>query len=124
MSKVWFITGSSRGLGRELVRAALDNGDAATQLAEERAGLEPRATDYESLRSASATTKPLTNTRQIACGTIDLTLADTLAVRLRHGTDPPGRRGDAGGERVGPQFATPGPVQPLDPSTTRRIAPY
>jgi len=55
MSKVWFITGSSRGLGRELVRAALDNGDAATQLAEERAGLEPRATDYESLRSASAT---------------------------------------------------------------------
>jgi len=28
MSKVWFITGSSRGLGRELVRAALDTGDA------------------------------------------------------------------------------------------------
>ena len=47
MSKVWFITGSSRGLGRELVRAALDNGDAASQLAEERAGLEPRATDYQ-----------------------------------------------------------------------------
>jgi NAD(P)-dependent dehydrogenase (short-subunit alcohol dehydrogenase family) len=31
MSKVWFITGSSRGFGRELVRAALDTGgDAAT----------------------------------------------------------------------------------------------
>ena len=41
MSKVWFITGSSRGFGRELVRPALDNGDTATQLAEERAGLEP-----------------------------------------------------------------------------------
>jgi NAD(P)-dependent dehydrogenase (short-subunit alcohol dehydrogenase family) len=27
MSKVWFITGSSRGLGRELVRAALEAGD-------------------------------------------------------------------------------------------------
>jgi NAD(P)-dependent dehydrogenase (short-subunit alcohol dehydrogenase family) len=27
MSKVWFITGSSRGFGRELVRAALDAGD-------------------------------------------------------------------------------------------------
>lgn len=27
MSKVWFITGSSRGFGRELVRAALEAGD-------------------------------------------------------------------------------------------------
>jgi NAD(P)-dependent dehydrogenase (short-subunit alcohol dehydrogenase family) len=27
MSKVWFITGSSRGLGREIVTAALDAGD-------------------------------------------------------------------------------------------------
>jgi NAD(P)-dependent dehydrogenase (short-subunit alcohol dehydrogenase family) len=27
MNKVWFITGSSRGFGRELVRAALDAGD-------------------------------------------------------------------------------------------------
>jgi NAD(P)-dependent dehydrogenase (short-subunit alcohol dehydrogenase family) len=27
MTKVWFITGSSRGFGRELVRAALDAGD-------------------------------------------------------------------------------------------------
>ncbi|MCW2519096.1 MAG: hypothetical protein JWR46_1715, partial [Mycobacterium sp.] len=27
MKKVWFITGSSRGFGRELVRAALDAGD-------------------------------------------------------------------------------------------------
>jgi hypothetical protein len=43
-----------------------------------------------------------------------LTLADTLAVRLRYAQIAPGRRG----ERVGPQFATPGPVQPLDPSTT------
>jgi NAD(P)-dependent dehydrogenase (short-subunit alcohol dehydrogenase family) len=28
MRKVWFITGSTRGFGRDLVRAALDNGDA------------------------------------------------------------------------------------------------
>ncbi|MFG1702679.1 hypothetical protein ACFLIM_05760 [Nonomuraea sp. M3C6] len=27
MSKVWFITGSSRGLGREFVRAALSRGN-------------------------------------------------------------------------------------------------
>jgi len=33
MSKVWFITGSSRGLGRELVRAALDIGDAVAATA-------------------------------------------------------------------------------------------
>jgi NAD(P)-dependent dehydrogenase (short-subunit alcohol dehydrogenase family) len=33
MSKVWFITGSSRGFGRELVRAALDNGDAVAATA-------------------------------------------------------------------------------------------
>jgi NAD(P)-dependent dehydrogenase (short-subunit alcohol dehydrogenase family) len=33
MSKVWFITGSSRGLGRELVRAALDSGDAVAATA-------------------------------------------------------------------------------------------
>jgi NAD(P)-dependent dehydrogenase (short-subunit alcohol dehydrogenase family) len=33
MSKVWFITGSSRGLGRELVRAVLDTGDAVAATA-------------------------------------------------------------------------------------------
>lgn len=33
MSKVWFITGSSRGFGRELVRAALDTGDAVAATA-------------------------------------------------------------------------------------------
>jgi NAD(P)-dependent dehydrogenase (short-subunit alcohol dehydrogenase family) len=33
MRKVWFITGSSRGSGRELVRAALDNGDAVAATA-------------------------------------------------------------------------------------------
>ncbi len=27
MSKVWFVTGSSRGLGREFVEAALSRGD-------------------------------------------------------------------------------------------------
>ena len=33
MRKVWFITGSSRGFGRELVRAALDTGDAVVATA-------------------------------------------------------------------------------------------
>jgi NAD(P)-dependent dehydrogenase (short-subunit alcohol dehydrogenase family) len=33
MSKVWFITGSARGFGRELVRAALDAGDAVAATA-------------------------------------------------------------------------------------------
>lgn len=33
MSKVWFITGSSRGLGRALVRAALDAGDSVAATA-------------------------------------------------------------------------------------------
>lgn len=33
MSKVWFITGSTRGFGRELVKAALDAGDAVAATA-------------------------------------------------------------------------------------------
>jgi NAD(P)-dependent dehydrogenase (short-subunit alcohol dehydrogenase family) len=33
MNKVWFVTGSSRGFGRELVRAALDAGDAVAATA-------------------------------------------------------------------------------------------
>lgn len=33
MSKVWFITGSTRGFGRQLVRAALDAGDAVAATA-------------------------------------------------------------------------------------------
>lgn len=27
MKRVWFITGASRGLGAEIARAAIDNGD-------------------------------------------------------------------------------------------------
>lgn len=33
MSKVWFVTGSSRGLGRAVVEAALDAGDAVAATA-------------------------------------------------------------------------------------------
>jgi NAD(P)-dependent dehydrogenase (short-subunit alcohol dehydrogenase family) len=33
MSKVWFITGSSRAFGRELVRVVLDTGDAVVATA-------------------------------------------------------------------------------------------
>jgi len=34
MSKVWFVTGSSRGFGRQLVVAALERGDYARAAAE------------------------------------------------------------------------------------------
>src|ERR1700736_2572010 len=46
MSKVWFITGSSRGFGRELVRAALDTGDAVVATARRPEQLADLATTY------------------------------------------------------------------------------
>src|SRR5271163_4396323 len=46
MSKVWFITGSSRGFGRELVRAALDTGDAVAATARRPEQLADLATTY------------------------------------------------------------------------------
>lgn len=46
MSKVWFITGSSRGFGRELVRAALDAGDAVVATARRPEQLADLATTY------------------------------------------------------------------------------
>jgi NAD(P)-dependent dehydrogenase (short-subunit alcohol dehydrogenase family) len=33
MSKIWFVTGSSRGLGRSFVEAALERGDAVAATA-------------------------------------------------------------------------------------------
>ena len=46
MRKVWFITGSSRGFGRELVRAALDTGDAVVATARRPEQLADLATTY------------------------------------------------------------------------------
>jgi NAD(P)-dependent dehydrogenase (short-subunit alcohol dehydrogenase family) len=46
MSKVWFITGSSRGFGRELVRTALDTGDAVVATARRPEQLADLATTY------------------------------------------------------------------------------
>src|ERR1700747_3425687 len=46
MSKVWFITGSSRGFGRELVGAALDTGDAVVATARRPEQLADLATTY------------------------------------------------------------------------------
>ncbi|MFY9766418.1 MAG: SDR family NAD(P)-dependent oxidoreductase [Mycobacterium sp.] len=46
MSKVWFITGSSRGFGRELVRAALETGDAVVATARRPEQLGDLATTY------------------------------------------------------------------------------
>ena len=39
-SKVWFITGASAGIGRELVRHALDSGDQVAAVARDRAALD------------------------------------------------------------------------------------
>ena len=40
MSKVWFVTGSSRGLGRNFVEAALSRGDKVTAAARNTASLD------------------------------------------------------------------------------------
>ncbi|TDO66632.1 short subunit dehydrogenase [Kribbella sp. VKM Ac-2571] len=46
MSKVWFITGSSRGLGREFVEAALSRGDKVAATARSAASLDDFVTKY------------------------------------------------------------------------------
>jgi NAD(P)-dependent dehydrogenase (short-subunit alcohol dehydrogenase family) len=46
MSKVWFVTGSSRGLGREFVEAALSRGDKVAATARNAASLEDLVTEY------------------------------------------------------------------------------
>jgi NAD(P)-dependent dehydrogenase (short-subunit alcohol dehydrogenase family) len=46
MSKVWFVTGSSRGLGREFVEAALSRGDKVAAAARNTASLEDLVATY------------------------------------------------------------------------------
>ncbi|WP_086663532.1 SDR family NAD(P)-dependent oxidoreductase [Lentzea kentuckyensis] len=46
MSKVWFVTGSSRGLGREFVEAALSRGDKVAATARNTAGLDDLVATY------------------------------------------------------------------------------
>jgi NAD(P)-dependent dehydrogenase (short-subunit alcohol dehydrogenase family) len=46
MEHAWFITGSSRGLGRALVRAALDAGDLVAATARQPAQLEDLLVEY------------------------------------------------------------------------------
>lgn len=46
MSKVWFVTGSSRGLGRSFVEAALARGDRVAATARDTASLEDLVTAY------------------------------------------------------------------------------
>ncbi|WP_433514865.1 SDR family NAD(P)-dependent oxidoreductase [Nonomuraea sp. CA-143628] len=46
MSKVWFVTGSSRGLGRNFVEAALSRGDQVAATARSTASLDPLVTTY------------------------------------------------------------------------------
>jgi NAD(P)-dependent dehydrogenase (short-subunit alcohol dehydrogenase family) len=46
MSKVWFVTGSSRGLGREFVEAALSRGDRVAATARTTAGLNDLVVAY------------------------------------------------------------------------------
>ncbi|MFD6058976.1 SDR family NAD(P)-dependent oxidoreductase [Rhodococcus wratislaviensis] len=44
--KVWFITGTSRGFGREWAEAALNRGDAVVATARDASSLEPLVADY------------------------------------------------------------------------------
>ena len=46
MEQIWFVTGSSRGLGRALTRAALDAGDRVAATARQPAQLDDLAADY------------------------------------------------------------------------------
>jgi NAD(P)-dependent dehydrogenase (short-subunit alcohol dehydrogenase family) len=46
MSKIWFVTGSSRGLGREFVEAALSRGDQVVATARSIAGFDDLITTY------------------------------------------------------------------------------
>ncbi len=46
MSKVWFVTGSSRGLGREFVEAALSRGDRVAATARSAASLDDLVAAY------------------------------------------------------------------------------
>lgn len=46
MNKVWFITGSSRGLGKSLVEAVLKNGDQVVATARKKEALEYLVADY------------------------------------------------------------------------------
>jgi NAD(P)-dependent dehydrogenase (short-subunit alcohol dehydrogenase family) len=46
MEQTWFITGSSRGLGRALARAALDAGDRVAATARRPAQLDDLVADY------------------------------------------------------------------------------
>jgi NADP-dependent 3-hydroxy acid dehydrogenase YdfG len=46
MSKVWFVTGSSRGLGRKIVEAALESGDFAVATARKISQLDDLAAKY------------------------------------------------------------------------------
>jgi NAD(P)-dependent dehydrogenase (short-subunit alcohol dehydrogenase family) len=58
MSKVWFITGSSRGFGRELVRAAVDSGDAVAATARRPEQLADLATTCGSAKAAIPALRP------------------------------------------------------------------
>jgi NAD(P)-dependent dehydrogenase (short-subunit alcohol dehydrogenase family) len=46
MTKIWFVTGSSRGLGREIVRAALDSGDRVVATARNTSDLKSFVASY------------------------------------------------------------------------------
>ncbi|KEY72218.1 hypothetical protein S7711_00217 [Stachybotrys chartarum IBT 7711] len=54
MARVWFITGTSRGLGRALVQAVLESGDIVIATARSPASLEPVVTKYGSSRIHTA----------------------------------------------------------------------
>lgn len=58
MTKTWLITGSSRGLGRELVRAAADDGDNVVATARRAGSLDDLVARYGGQIRPVASTSP------------------------------------------------------------------
>lgn len=99
MSKVWFVTGSSRGLGREIVEAALNAGDRVVATARKPAQLNDLTDKFrdrvlllaldvtDSAEVAHVVEEGYKVTRLLAATTSLSTMRDT-AIRLPSRTPP------------------------------------
>ena len=94
MSKVWFITGGSRGLGAEIARAAIDSGDDVVATARARL-----------LGDADAVLAPVE-----ALDLPDVRL-DAGVLQLAHGPD----------DELGPQLGVVARAAAADPRELRRL---
>jgi NAD(P)-dependent dehydrogenase (short-subunit alcohol dehydrogenase family) len=68
MSKVWFVTGSSRGLGREFVEAALSRGDKVAATARNTGGFAELVAAYGDAVLPWSWTLPTRPPSSRACG--------------------------------------------------------